>query len=173
MKKRIIIIALAALVIASALLASGCNGTLNMLMGRWKLVTVGDQYGANQQEYPLPISVDIYPDHTIKMFDEPFGKWTMDRNTYTFKQTDGKMDISGSFLLEYVTSTSSTDGSTSTVPQLTVYVDGQAVSYILQKTADLGPLQSYLRAQASASAAAAVATPALAATPSPEATSAQ
>lgn len=168
MKKRIIVIVLAALLLATVLLASGCNGTMNMLMGRWKLVSIGDQYGANQQQYPLPVVLDIYPDHTIKMLDSPFGTWTMDRNTYTFKSDDGTLEQSGSFILEYKEQQSSDgSGSTTKVPQLTVYADGKAESYILQKQADLGPLQSYLRAEASAAAASAAA--AAQATPAPEA----
>jgi hypothetical protein len=172
MKKKIVIIALAALLITAALLASACNGTLNMLMGRWKLVTIGDRYGANQQEYPLPVVLDICPDHTIKMFDDVFGTWTMDRNTYTFKSEDGETEQSGSFVLQYVQQESSDgSGDTTSVPQLTVYADGKDESYVLQKQADWGPLQSYLRASASAAAASAAA--AAQATPSPAPTSAQ
>lgn len=166
MRKRILTIAVAALLIAAALLASGCNGTLNMLMGRWKLVTVGDQYGSNQQSYPLPVVLDINPDHTIKMFDSTFGTWTMDRNTYTFKSDDGKADQQGSFVLKYVDQQDSTTGETRKVPQLTIYPESMGESYVLEKMADWGPLQSYLRASASA-AAAATPSPAPAATPAP------
>lgn len=168
MRKRILVIAVAALLISAALLASGCNGTMNMLMGRWKLVTVGDQYGANQQSYPLPVQLDISPDHTIKMYDSVFGTWTMDRNTYTFKSDDGKADQQGSFVLNYVDQQDSNTGETNKVPQLTIYPEGIAESYVLQKQADWGPLQSYLRASASAAAASAAA--ASQATPAPEAT---
>lgn len=165
MRKRILIIAVAALLLSAAFLASGCNGTMNMLMGRWKLVTVGDQYGNKQQSYPLPVVLDINPDHTIKMFDSTFGTWTMDRNTYTFKSDDGKSDQQGSFVLQYVDQQDSSTGETRKVPQLTIYPESLGQSYVLQKTADWGPLQSFLRASASAAAASAAA--AAQATPAP------
>lgn len=147
MRKRILTIALIALILMSVVLLGGCNGKLNMLTGRWKLATVGDGSGANQEQYPLPVIIDIYPDGRIDMLDTPFGKWTMDRDTYTFVSDDGTLNSAGSFKIEYVPDQNTGNN----VPTLTVLDDTNTASYILTKQADLGPLQSYKRAQASAS----------------------
>jgi hypothetical protein len=164
MKKRITTFAAILLVLATVVFAGACSGKMNMLMGRWKLSTEGDQYGQNQQSYPLPVVIDIYPNGTINLLETSFGKWTMDRDTYTFKSDDGSIKTSGSFKLEYITD----QNSGGTVPTLTVFMDDQPVSYVLQKQADLGTLESANRAKT----AAPVATLAPA-TPTPTATSAQ
>jgi hypothetical protein len=154
--KRILAIAAVALMLATLLLAGGCtSGKMNMLMGRWKLETAGDGSGANQQQYPLPVVIDIFPNGTIDMLEMPFGKWTMDRDTFTFKSDDGTIDMAGGFKLEFIAN-QETGGTT---PTLTVFPDTADVSYVLKKTADLGPLESLKRANAAASAAA-VQTPA-------------
>lgn len=153
--KKIVTILVAAVLLASMLMLGGCGGgKLKMVTGRWKLATVGSGNGGNQQQYYLPLSVDIYPNGTLNMFDDPFGKWTMDRDTFTFKSDDGEMNVTGSFKIDFVE-----DESTgSTIPQLTVYPDDVDASYVLTKVADLGPLESALRASAAAQSAAPAAT---------------
>ncbi len=149
--KKIVTILVVVVLLASMLLLGGCGGgKLKMVTGRWKLATVGAGNGGNQQEYYLPLSVDIYPNGTLNMFDEPFGKWTMDRDTFTFKSDDGQMNVTGSFKIDF-----KQDESTgNTIPQLTVFPDDVDASYVLTKVADLGPLESALRASAAAQSAA-------------------
>lgn len=169
MKKRITTIVLVLLILFTMLASFGCNGRMNMLMGRWKLATAGDENGGNQQQYPLPVIIDIYPDHTIDMLDSPFGTWTLDRDIFTFKSDDGTINTSGSYTLTYPQDQSTGN----TVPTLTIFMDDQPVTYVLQKQADLGPLMSYKRSQTTAPAAPpATATPAPA-TATATATSAQ
>lgn len=148
--KKALTFLMAALLLASLLLLGGCGGgKIKMLTGRWKLESVGSGSGADQQAYPLPVVVDIYPEGTIDLLESPFGKWTMDRDTFTFKSDDGEMEMTGGFRIDFVED-SSTGG---TIPQLTVLPDDQDVSYILKKVSDLGPLESAKRAKAAASAA--------------------
>lgn len=149
MRRRILAILIAALIVISVIFIGGCSGKVNMLTGRWKLATIGDSSGANQSEYPLPVIIDIYPNGTIDMLEMPFGKWTMDRDTFTFKSNDGSIDTSGSFKIEYVADQES-GGSVLT---LTVLDDVLSASYILKKQADLKTLESYKRAKASAAPA--------------------
>lgn len=147
--KRFTTLLLAVLLLLTVLLAGGCSGKMNLLTGRWKLVTQGDAYGGNQQQPSLPIAVwiDIYPDGTIDLFDDPFGKWTMDRDTFTFKSDDGEIDTYGSFQL----GTTTDEQTGANVPTLTVYTqDDNPVSYVLQKVANLGPLESMKRSTATA-----------------------
>jgi hypothetical protein len=149
MKRRIFAIVVVALILAAALLAGGCSGQMNMITGRWKLMTSGDANAQNQQQYPLPVSVDIYPNGRVNMLESPFGKYTMSGDTFTFVSDDGTMKESGSFTID-----STKDESTgNTVPQLTIFLDSNPVSYVFQKQADLGPLESYLRSAAAASKA--------------------
>ncbi len=154
--KKVVTILLVVMLLASMLLLGGCGGgKMKMITGRWKLATVGAGNGGNQQAYYIPVTVDIFPDGTLKMFDAPFGKWTMDRDTFTFTSEDGSMDLTGSFKIDYVKN----EESGSTIPQLTVFPDNEDASYVLNKIADLGPLESALRASAAAQSAAPAPTP--------------
>lgn len=148
--KRFVMIAAVVLLLASLLLVGGCGGgKMNMLTGRWKLATVGNGSGGQQQQYPLPVVVDIYPNGTIDLLDSPFGKWTMDRDTFTFTSDDGTITMSGGFKIDF-TEDSETGGS---IPTLTVMPDTEDVSYVLTKVSDLGPLESAKRAKTAAPAA--------------------
>jgi hypothetical protein len=160
MKKRIFTIVAVMLLLISMLIASGCSGKINMLTGRWKMATYGDENGENQQQYFLPVTVDIYPDGRVDLLDQSFGKWTMDRDTFTFVSDDGTMKETGSFKIDY-TATDSTGAAT---PTLTIFMDDQPVSYIFTKQTDLAGLLAYKKASASAAAASAAAA-AAAATP--------
>ena len=151
MKRKLFCI-LAFLMIFSIVLAgAGCGGgKMNMLMGRWKLSTYGSGSGSGQQSYPIPFSIDLYPDGRVELLDEQFGHWTMDRDTFTFKSDDGTINMTGAFRLEY--------------PKLTIYVDNEDTSYVLEKTTDLAPLISMEKA--------ATPSPKVAATPAATATAA-
>ena len=151
-KKTVLICVLPAMLLLTTALAAACSGRTTMLMGRWKLATYGNADGGNQQDYPLPLSLDVYPDGHIDMLDSAFGTYTVDRDSFTFKSDDGTITASGQFQLEY--------------PNLTVYMDDSPTSYVLNKVMDLPALQS-AKASAAASAKASAAAPA---TPTPEAT---
>ena len=146
MNKRVFAAIAAVVLLVSMIFVSGCSGTDNMLMGRWKMATAGDAAGGNQQQYPLPVVVDIYPDGHVDMLDSLFGTYTKDRDTFTFKSTDGTFTTSGSFKLEY--------------PKLTIFLDDQPSSYVFDKQADLPQLAQMKKAKASAAAASAAAAPA-------------
>ncbi len=154
-RKTVFFVSLAVMLVLFSALA-GCSGRTNMLMGRWQLATYGDENGQNQNEYPLPVAIDIYPDGHIDLLESPLGTYTMNRDTFTFKSDDGTMDYSGSYLLDYSSQT----------PTLTIFMDTEPTSYVLEKKMDLSDLES-----AKASAAAATPSPAAAAaTASAEAT---
>jgi hypothetical protein len=175
MKKRIFSIVAIMLILISMLIASGCSGKINMLTGRWKLSTYGDKNGENQQDYFLPVTIDIYPDGRVDMLDSAFGKWKMDRDTFSFVSDDGTVKESGSFKLDY----SATDSSGTSAPQLVIFLDDQPVSYILVKQTDLAGLLAYKKSTATAakatvapvaSAGASSSSVAASATPEPSAT---
>lgn len=156
MRRKILPIALIALLLASALLVGSCSGKLDMVTGCWKLVSTGDENGNNQHDASggLPISMyyNIYPDGNVYMFildsEELYGTYKMDRDTFEFKSEDGKGDESGSFTIDY----STTDEDTGNLsPTMTLYLDSQPISVVLRKMMDYKGLQQYKKAKASAS----------------------
>ena len=153
MNKRIFSVLATLVLIASLLLAGGCSGTNTMLMGRWKLSTYGDGAGDNQQNYPIPFTIDIYPDGHVDLLESHFGTYTKNRDTFTFTTDDKTLTMSGSFVLDY--------------PKLTVYSDQESVSYVLEKVADYQDLLKLISAKKAESAAPAATTTA---TPAPTAT---
>jgi hypothetical protein len=137
MKRRTSIFLAIVLLLSCILLAAGCSGKLDMLTGRWRLVTAGDGYGNNQQDYPLPVTIDIYPDGRVDMLGSPIGTWTMDRDSFSFAGTDVFKDqaYSGTFKID---STKNADGNT--VLQLTIFLSDKPESYVMQKLADYAGL---------------------------------
>jgi hypothetical protein len=158
MNKRLFAAIAAVMLLLTMVLISGCSGTNTMLMGRWKLSKVGDAAGGNQQDYPLPVVVDIYPDGHVDMLESSFGTYTKDRDTFTFKSDDGTFITSGSYKLEY--------------PNLTIFLDDSPSSYLFEKQADLPQLQTLLKQKKASAAAAAPATATPAATATPTAAAA-
>jgi hypothetical protein len=148
MRKRILPIALIALLLSSALLTGSCSGKLDMVTGCWKLVSTGDENGNNQQDASggLPISMyyNIYPDGKVYMFildtEEFYGTFKMDRDTFEFKSVDGKGDESGSFTIDY----SVVDEDTGRLsPRMTIFLDSEPMSVVLRKVMDYKNLLKY------------------------------
>ena len=103
MRKKVLMIFLAAATLIFILLASGCSGKVNMVTGCWQFMSTGDEAGDNQQQSGLPFTMyyDVYPDGHVSLLmggqEMTYGKYTMDRDTFTFKSDDGTEKYSGSF----------------------------------------------------------------------------
>jgi len=168
MKRKPLLFIAFALILASLLLTVGCNGKLNMVTGRWKFLTTGDENGNNQQQSQLPIvmAFDVYPDGRVDIVlgdtESEFGRYTMDRDLFTFVGSDKEapMNESGSFVIN---ANATTDPSTgNSVTTITLYLDDQPESVVLQKVGDYAALVAYKKAQASAARASAAAAATLA-----------
>jgi hypothetical protein len=112
MRRRISIFLTIVLLLSCVLLAAGCSGKLDMLTGRWRLTTQGDGYGNNQQDYPFPVTIDIYPDGRVDMLESRIGAWTMDRDTFSFAGIDVYKDqvYSGTFKIDSTKNADATVG---------------------------------------------------------------
>lgn len=173
MRKRIFALFAVVLVIAAAMLAGGCGGRTSMVAGAWQVVSTGDETGQNQQQTGMPFTIyyDVYPDGHVKYLfggDEmAYGKYTMDRDTFTFASDDGKESYSGQFVINNQATDQSTGES---YTQLTIYLDNVKKSVVMKKVMDYSGLVKYLKTLATtAPAPAATSAPAPAATPAPSA----
>jgi hypothetical protein len=150
MRRKISIFLVFILLIACMLAASGCSGKLNMLTGQWRLVTAGDGYGNNQQAYPLPVTIDIYPDGRVDMLESRIGTWTMDRDSFSFVGSDvfADQNYTGTFKID---TTTNADGNK--VLALTIFLGDRPESYVLQKLADYAQMLALSKAQQTAAPA--------------------
>jgi len=118
MKRAAAIILLA--IVLSVALFSGCAA--QRLYGYWMLSYIGDEYGGERSEYPLPLYFEIKSDGTVNMAGDVFGHFKRKGSTFTFKYASDDVTTveSGAYELN-------SDG------ELVIYMDDRPMSVILTR----------------------------------------
>jgi len=129
--KKILTVALCAVVLASTLLLSGCF--TDLFYGTWQIAYTADEFSQDRQDYsPLySVYVNIKSDGSVDLIiggqTSSFGTYTRKGNTYTFTYANptstGVSSFSGSWTL------SEADDGT----ELCLYRDDIAESYVLYR----------------------------------------
>jgi hypothetical protein len=184
MRKKWLSLFTVVLIVVSVLLAGGCNGKINMVSGCWQLISTGDENGNNQQDssqsgLPFTYYYDVYPDGHISILfageEMAYGRYTMDRDTFTFVSDDGTEKHSGQFTIDLnATDESTGESAGQSMIKLTIILGDQPVSAVLKKIMTYSDMVSYLKSQttppaAVATTAVATASPGAEATPAPTA----